>query len=184
MQRRLFFAICFEDAFRQHLSTLISQLKRSGISGRFSRIENLHLTLQFIGDVEDAILPDLSDILRKTAAQTAVFELSVSKLGCFGHRNDILWLGLASSEQLANVQRLLTQELEKAGLPYERRAFKPHITLARQAKINPGCLPAFDRFIPVFRQTVSDITLMESLVLDGRRQYRAVEKARLISTRK
>ncbi len=179
MKRRLFFAVCFNDHFRQHLSEMISQLKKSGISGRFARIENLHLTLQFIGDVEDTMLPDLSDILRKTAAQTPAFELSVSALGCFGRRSEILWLGLETCEQLTNMQRLLTQALEEAKLPCEQRAFRPHITLVRQAKFKPDCLPALNRFIPAFGQTVSEIALMESLLLNGRRQYLAVEKQQL-----
>ena len=103
-----------------------------GVPGaRWVAPENIHLTLRFIGDVEDTVFADVDDALGRVNA--TAFDLEIAGVGEFsrGRRPVMIWAGIAPNPALADLQRRIETALVKAAFPPERRRFTPHVTLAR-----------------------------------------------------
>ena len=125
---RLFVAIDLPDDIRQSVADICR-----GLPGvRWLPPEQLHLTLRFIGDADDAV----NAAIRKGLATIASlpFPLALNGAGCFPspRRPRVLWVGLNGGEPLMQLQQKVeTVVVMAAGLPAEERPFSPHITLAR-----------------------------------------------------
>ena len=136
---RLFIAIGLPDEVRTRLGGL-----GGGLPGaRWVAPENLHLTLRFLGETEEGLLPDLdAALLRVTAAP---FELVLEGVGQFGNgrKAHTLWVGAARSEALCHLQAKVESAVVRAGLPPETRKFSPHVTLARLKAVPPERLARF-----------------------------------------
>jgi 2'-5' RNA ligase len=90
----------------------------------------LHLTLRFIGEVERPLANDLADALTRIRAPR--FNIRVSRVGRFEQRNaGALWAAVEPKEPLAALAAKVERVCQSVGLEPERRAFHPHITLAR-----------------------------------------------------
>jgi RNA 2',3'-cyclic 3'-phosphodiesterase len=127
---RLFVAIRPPRAVRERLMAAMG-----GISGaRWQRDDQLHLTLRFIGDVDRRRAEDAHAAL--AAVHHPRFEARLAGVGHFEHRGkpDAIWAGLGPHAPLAGLHRKIDQALVRAGLPPERRAFVPHVTLARLSR--------------------------------------------------
>jgi 2'-5' RNA ligase len=124
---RLFVAIRPPRAIREQLLGLMG-----GIAGaRWQDEEQLHLTLRFIGDVDGRTADDVDAAL--SGVRHPRFPLSLSGLGAFERRGEptALWAGVSPHEPLRALHKKVDQALVRAGLAPERRAYSPHITLAR-----------------------------------------------------
>ncbi len=92
--------------------------------------EQLHLTLKFIGEVERPLANDIADALSRL--RFPAFELRIAGVGRFERRNGgALWAGVAPRKQVAELAAKVDRACVSAGVEPERRAFHPHITLAR-----------------------------------------------------
>jgi 2'-5' RNA ligase len=93
--------------------------------------ENLHLTLRFIGEVEEPQVEEIEMALRSVRCEA--FSLSLDGVGRFktGRRIRSLWAGVAPNEALSTLQERVDGALRRAGLPPDGRRFTPHVTLAR-----------------------------------------------------
>ena len=90
----------------------------------------LHITLRFVGEVERPIADDLADAL--TRIRSPCFELRIKDVGRFEQRSaGALWAGVEPREQIAALASKIERVCQQIGLEPERRAFHPHITLAR-----------------------------------------------------
>ena len=90
----------------------------------------LHLTLRFIGEVERPVAEDLADALGRIRARR--FDIRIKGVGRFDQRNSgALWAGAEPKEPLAALAAKIERACVSVGLEPERRAFHPHITLAR-----------------------------------------------------
>jgi RNA 2',3'-cyclic 3'-phosphodiesterase len=97
---------------------------------RWQDDEQLHLTLRFVGEVERPIAEDLADALGRIRA--APFAIRIKSVGRFDQRNSgALWAGVEPKEPLAALAAKVERVCVTIGLEPERRAFHPHITLAR-----------------------------------------------------
>jgi len=123
---RLFAAVEIPEPVRAGLAALAG-----GVPGaRWSDIENLHLTLRFIGEVSEHDAESIDDALTGVRAQP--FTLALKGVGHFGGRDPrALWAGVESDEALVRLQRKIESALQRAGLAPETRKFSPHVTLAR-----------------------------------------------------
>ena len=95
------------------------------------RPESIHLTLHFLGDVQEGVIPALCEALDQVRA--APFTLELSSRGRFPPRGParVLWVGLAASPALESLHAACGRAIAAAGLPLESRPFAPHVTLAR-----------------------------------------------------
>jgi 2'-5' RNA ligase len=97
---------------------------------RWQSEEQLHLTLRFIGEVDRPLAEDLASALARIRA--APFELRIGGVGRFDQRNSgALWAGVEPKEPVAALAGKVDRACQSIGLEPERRAFHPHITLAR-----------------------------------------------------
>jgi 2'-5' RNA ligase len=97
---------------------------------RWQSDDQLHITLRFIGEVERPVATDLADALGKLCAEA--FSIRVKGVGRFEQRNaGVLWAGVEPKEPLAAMAAKIERLCQQVGLEPERRAFHPHITLAR-----------------------------------------------------
>lgn len=97
---------------------------------RWQDEEQLHLTLRFIGEVERPVADDLADALSRVG--TDAFQLRITGVGRFEQRSSgALWAGVEPKAPVAALAAKIERACQKVGLEPERRAFHPHITLAR-----------------------------------------------------
>lgn len=147
---RLFIAINLSEAMKDALIEAQNEMYDHGVRGSYTREENLHLTLAFIGEYPDP--RRVADALE--AVSFAPFELELQGMGCFG---DLWWAGMVDSAPLAAVVRRIRRALGDGGIPFDRKRFSPHITLIRRAD---GRMPGIA--IQNAAMTVGGISLMRS----------------------
>ncbi len=94
---------------------------------------NIHLTLQFLGDVSPANLDLLAQALRTEAAGHPAFEVSVGQVGAFPtpRRPRVIWVGLDAPPALLSLHRGIQTVTARMGYPPEERTFSPHLTIGR-----------------------------------------------------
>lgn len=117
---------------------LALSLKRGGLSGaRWIDPENYHITLRFIGDVDNRTANEIAHALDMLEGSPA-FPITLDHLGAFGgDKPRALYAGLAPSAPLARLQAAHERVLQRAGLPPDGRRFVPHVTLARLRGTSP-----------------------------------------------
>ncbi len=132
---RTFIAVEVNAGIRNNAAALQQTLERCGTPVRWTRPENLHVTLLFLGEVDDRQLPTLCQMVQEVAATEPPFTLGVAGVGAFPHlrRPKILWVGLnRGAEELQRLVRRLEPPLVAAGLyRREERPYTPHLTLGR-----------------------------------------------------
>jgi len=130
---RVFFALWPEAGARDALWALARDTAAQ-TGGRAPPAGNVHLTLAFLGDVAAARLAALDAIGPAVAAAVPPFTLTLDRVGAFGDGR-IAWAGAsAPPRELQRLVQLLTGALAQEGFPTERRAFHPHVTLARRCR--------------------------------------------------
>lgn len=171
---RLFIAINLPDSLRRTLSDIQANLRRelkdSAIG--WSRIEGIHLTLKFLGDVEASRVNDIGERIVKIAGDWNSMRLELRAIGVFPSvkRPRVLWCGIDGElEQLSQLQAELEGGLEAIGFPRESRLFNPHLTLGRfRAGLSAQSVETLKRTINeradlcVERFTADSISLIKS----------------------
>ena len=134
---RLFVAVNFEDSLKDALADTAARLKQEAGSGNFTRRDNFHLTLAFLGEVPGARISAV-----KRAMDAVLFEpfsLSFEQLGEFKRSGGgIWWIGAAQYPPLLKMQADLSAALRREGFPLESRPFRPHLTLGREVTLPPS----------------------------------------------
>lgn len=173
---RLFTAINFDAATKDKLCEPIGKLKETAVKGNFTQRENLHLTVVFIGEVMPEKLQTIKVSMDKVAQKP--FDLRLSGVGCFKRDGgDILWVGAEKSEQLISVYNQLCERLIQSGFSVETRAYKPHLTLARELIMPAGFdIDAFSKETEPMKLRVSSIDLMKSERIDGKLTYTKIHE--------
>jgi len=117
-------------------ATLSLSLLRGGLPGaRWVDVENYHLTLRFIGDVEGHVADEIASALDRVYRPS--FSLSLSGVGAFGGKKPhSIWAGVAASPDLIALQAEIERICQRLGLPKDQRKFTPHVTLARLKNAN------------------------------------------------
>ncbi len=131
---RIFIGIELEDETRQILQTSAKNLETCVEKGRFARAENYHLTLHFLGEMDEKALERVKTCTANTAKCFECFELELGKIGAFTKKNrKIIWAGISNGTyHLDRVYKTLEEQLIEAGFPIERSPYTPHITFGRQ----------------------------------------------------
>ena len=156
---RLFIAITLSDELKKSVTSVLHEMKKQGIRGNYVPVQNLHLTLAFIGETRetDAVKEAMQSVRFKP------FRLVFSEMGTFG---DILWAGMKGKQGLNGLVRDLRKALDDKGISYDSAKFVPHITLVRKVSGKWQNVPA-----PKGEMTVKKVSLMKSEQKDGKRVY-------------
>lgn len=171
---RLFVAIEVPDDVRSRVDALCM-----GVPGaRWVAPENMHITLRFIGDVDEVVCEDVIDSL--LMVRSPAFELTLESLGTFqqGRIAHTLWIGVQRNDALNQLQSKVERVLVAAGLEPERRRYTPHLTIARLKDAPTGRLASFITEHEPFRLTpfvVETFSLFSSFLSKNGAQY-AIEE--------
>lgn len=128
---RLFIAILFDEETVERLAGIRDSLHDRALRGSFVSRDNLHLTLEFLGECDDK--EKRLAIEAMEAVHFEPFDLTIDSIGFFSRQEgDTWWAGLEHSRPLACLQKELHGELAARGLSLQGRPYRPHITLGRR----------------------------------------------------
>ena len=190
VKKRLFIAIDISVQARQLAAAHAEELKRSHPDSRVSWTKpgNLHLTLKFLGDVEEERIADVIDSLRRVTVGTPSFRLEISGAGVFpsARKPKVLWLGVHdTSGQLRRIAKVIDEDLNGLGFPREDREFSPHLTIGRIRDSRNGreVAEAHSKytFEPV-KFAVAGLVLYSSKLSSSGSEYTPIARFKLDST--
>ena len=170
---RLFVGLSLPDGVIARINIMCS-----GIPGaRWAEPENLHLTLRFIGEVDEPTAEEIDYALRQIEIEA--LDLTLTGLGTFGKhgKEHTLWIGVAPSPQLVHLQAKVESAIVRSGQPAEERKFTPHVTIARMTRPDLIHLQHFIEGNGLFQAGpfhVDQFTLFESVPGNGGPVYNAL----------
>lgn len=175
---RLFVAVLLEEPIKDCLCDVIEEMRQYAVRGNFSRRENLHLTLAFLGETD-----------RLDAAKQAIhqinatpFSVQLNELGSFrGRGGNLYWAGFEKSTELFSLQKDLVKQLAEVGFVLENRKYTPHLTLGRQIQFERGTdIQRFQKVLRPLTMKVNKISLMCSQSIQGRLTYTELDSQTLL----
>lgn len=180
---RVFIAISLPEGLKDYLGERQRTLRKYGSRGNFSRRDNLHLTLRFIGEITDKELPEICQAMDDAGKEMSAFALQLGNWGYFPRRGKkILWAGLQGDlGKLKKLFHIQEDALASRGLPRETRELKAHITLGREIIIGEEWetivkqVPLEPRELPV-----AALTLYESTRVNRVLTYRPLHTSPLV----
>ncbi|MBA4191350.1 MAG: RNA 2',3'-cyclic phosphodiesterase [Planctomycetaceae bacterium] len=132
---RTFIAVEIDDEIRDNATTLQTALSKTGAEVKWVEPESMHVTLLFLGEVDDRDLHSVCRAVQKAAAEVAPFILRVSGVGAFPtpRRPKVIWAGITDgADELRELhEKLETRMLDLGCYRTEERDYTPHLTLGR-----------------------------------------------------
>jgi 2'-5' RNA ligase len=133
---RVFCAVELPAEVRKQLEEHILKLRKAvpDVVASWSRVENIHLTLKFFGNVAIDRIPAISEGANRAVSEFSTFPIGVGGTGVFPRpsRPQVLWIGISDpSGRLSALQARLENECAAMGFPKEDGAYRPHLTIAR-----------------------------------------------------
>lgn len=155
------------------------------ISGKITDFDNLHLTLKFIGDIDESRFDDIVKGIEDVISELRVFNMSLSDIGYFDKKNKyrVLWMGIAGDlDVLTKSFDLLEDSLHKYNFEKDNRGYNPHITIGRNVKLDEE-LDIINRDLQIDRAhlcTVKKLYIYNSVNEDGKRVYKKIKEYELM----
>jgi len=176
---RLFVGVDLPAEIKQTILKFQSELRHLGVNGFWKSLDNLHITLEFLGELEPDKISALTETLTKVASNYKPFRLTIGGLGAFSSLKQPHTLWTAVSGSLTELNRLrydLHHELKIKGFELDERQFKPHITLASRPKLdNIDFSVVRSKILGEFM--VEEFVLFESRAIRGKRVYTDLYRA-------
>lgn len=168
--KRIFIAIKAEagETLFRIVSSLKSGLINEGI--RWTSLDNIHITLAFLGDTEENMIRVISSELKERCEGSGKFQLTIRGIGIFKNLSDphVIWTGIETSEKLTQLYSTVINGINEAGIKMEQRPFKPHLTLGRIKYLNDKT--ALKNLLDIYQNaeiqkvTVNEVIVYESLL--------------------
>jgi 2'-5' RNA ligase len=157
---RSFIAIPLSPTLRQNCGRLIERLAEAMPEVKWLLPENLHLTLKFLGEVDNRLVPEICELVRETCADTPVFTLQLRGVSAFPDlpRARVIWARPIQGQQvLEPLADRLEQRLADLGFRPEGRSYRAHLTLGR---LPNGRRPTDELFAAIEREAGRDLGSM------------------------
>ena len=180
---RCFIAIELAREHKIDIDHYVSNLKNISPSVRWINLTNIHITLKFLGDIEQRILGEVISSLKLISEVFKPFTISIAGSGVFpGMKNPrVVWLGIKPDKdnRLITIYEWIENKLEQIGFAKEQRKFSPHLTIGRIK--NPhhmGNLYDYmrDKPFPEKKLLVNEIILMQSVLKPSGAEYTILDK--------
>jgi 2'-5' RNA ligase len=152
---RLFISIDLPENVRDDIGDIYEAIP----GARWTPENQLHLTLRFIGDVDELTAEKINSVLRTIKFES--FTMQIKSTGFFPPRNEpkILWCGIAQNEELTRLRKRVERALvSEAKLPPDKQKFHPHITVARLNCSPPQKLAGFMATNALFQSDVFEVS--------------------------
>jgi len=182
---RTFIAIDLSPEIKQNLRALLQSLRRLKAEVRWVGEDSFHLTLKFLGEINEEEVKTIIATLEKVARQHRPFSLECRSTGCFPKKGTprVFWVGVVPSPALLQLQQEIEVSLEKSGWPREPRAFHPHLTLGRvkSARGTDQVLKEIKKYEEQSfgQMEVGAITLFQSVLRPSGAEYHVIREVRL-----
>ena len=182
---RTFIAIEIPSDVRSALAALQTELRLVGADVSWTKPENIHLTLKFLGEVDEGRIGDVEKVCVASAAEFQPFTLSLNDTGVFPNARQprILWAGLAGEiERTVEMRNRLDDGLALIGFEREEKDFRPHLTIGRvksNRKIRELLALAGAHQVPASPFVVTEIVLMKSELHPAGARYTPMARAPL-----
>lgn len=130
---RAFLAIEIDEGVRDRLRELLARLRTCGAKVTWVKPENAHLTLRFLGEIDEVQANRLGERLARAYRDVVPFTLTVRGVGAFPNvrRPRVVWTGVSGSDALHSVQREAEEAARHIGCAPEATRYTPHVTLGR-----------------------------------------------------
>ncbi len=130
---RCFIAIGITDPIKREIGELLDILKKYDVDIKWVIPENLHLTLKFLGNTPDALLPKIGESLSRLVSSYEAFYIKIYKTGVFPNKRypRVIWVGVEDSDIIKNLKNDIEHSMSLLGYQKEDKAFKPHLTVGR-----------------------------------------------------
>lgn len=180
---RLFIALNIPDDIKEKIINLRNSVIPNPMDYKWESIDKLHLTLKFIGEVEENLAEEISKELDFIALYNT-FNCSFTKFGFFysGGKPVILWLGLRINREIFNLVDELNSKLIKFDIEPEKRKFKPHLTLMRiRKKIDKNFIYSFENCkLPETEFITNSVSLIKSELQTDSSKYTKIKNYNLM----
>ncbi|KKR10476.1 MAG: 2'-5' RNA ligase [Parcubacteria group bacterium GW2011_GWA2_39_18] len=180
MGKRVFFSIPLSMGIKNKIKNVIS---RYDLPGKVEPEEKWHITLNFIGNVDDNELAKLVFIGKELASKTKNFEIKIKNLMYVPSAQNpkMLWVGVENNKNLNQLKKLIDDKIFDANIPYrvEYSVFSPHVNLARFIAEDRSRLPENLNEGIDLMMTVNEFDLMEGLPKGPSSRYEILERYEL-----
>ncbi len=144
--------------------------------------DNIHLTLAFLGNVDDSLLPKIVEALKSISLGS--FDLALKASGYFGSKRfpRTLWVGVDSSEGLDLLQKMVVKELDREEIEFEHRKFSPHLTISRLKNVSYEEIASYIVSQSLFTSMpfeIESFSLFESVLSSEGSRYYELERFEL-----
>ena len=174
---RTFIALSISDEAKAAIAQLISNSRDSVTAVRWVKPENMHLTIKFLGVVDEKNLPEIENALTESVKKIEPFHYQLNGTGCFPNCRHprVLWVGIGESGgSLQHLYENIEERLVKIGLPKEKRNFNPHLTVGRvkdSRKMLPDLSPFLSSSIGELKTEVTEVKLIKSILQPSGARY-------------
>ena len=180
---RLFVALIIPEEIKEKIVNLRNNVIPNPFDYHWEKVEKLHLTLKFIGEVEDHLVENIADEI-SFISEFKAFNCTLSNFGFFysGKIPKILWLGLRINEEIFDLTRRLNEKLIKFDIPKEKRKFVPHLTIMRvKKKLNTNFINSFENCkLPETEFKTDSVSLIKSELHPDGSKYTKIKNYRLM----
>ena len=186
---RLFIAIELSDPVKDSLTQIQSHLKYAAADVKWVERDNIHLTLKFLGEIDEKKAAVISTILDNIAKDFSPFEITIKDLGVFPKMDfpRVVWVGLEEkgAKIVEEIFKKIEERLVELGFDKEARAFTSHITIGRvRSPKNKEALKekilSYD-LSPTTKSPISSIILFQSTLTPKGSIYTKLHEAQLCS---
>ena len=161
---RLFIGVSFDDKTKELIYNQELILKKHLVSGHITDINNIHLTIIFIGETDNT--KEIIDSIEKI--DVSKFDIFLKGIKYFNRGNQRLYyLDVRKNQKLSFIYDVLFNSLKDIGFFIEDRTYKPHVTLGREVVLDEDVyLEPLNKIV-----RVNKISLMESKRINGKLEY-------------
>lgn len=182
---RCFVGVDFSMDVKSCIADMQMKLKKSAVSGRWKHINNYHLTLKFLNEIDSGTVEKVNQSLEEVCSIAGYFTLRISELGNFPGKGclRVLWLSLDGDlEKLYQLQESIDTSFQKIGFEKEKRGYTPHVTLGQDVVFGQD----FDKIkkitpVEAFPDiTVDKVYLFKSEQIQNKRIYTPIREFKLL----
>ncbi|NLL00008.1 MAG: RNA 2',3'-cyclic phosphodiesterase [Clostridiales bacterium] len=171
MNIKLFIALNFYNEVKAQIIDVINKVKANSIQGNFVNEEHIHLTVEFLGEIQNNKLDLIKEMMDEL--ESGAFTIRLSKIGYFKRREgNIYWLGIEDNDTLFKINSKIHQSLIDKGFVLEDREYKPHITIGRKVILKDSFnTNELDDIVDKIEIEINNVDLMKSEFVNGKLIY-------------
>jgi RNA 2',3'-cyclic 3'-phosphodiesterase len=182
---RSFIAIDLPEDIKEAINGLISKVSPGSSGIKWVTANNIHLTLKFLGEVKEELVPEIRKRLEDIGKLHRSFTIKIKGAGGFPNlkRPHVLWIGIEPSEGLQSLYRIIESQMSELGFERDPRSFSPHLTIGRVK--DTGNMDSVAKGLSTYKDTffgtieVAEIRLKKSLLRQSGAEYSDVAVIKL-----